>query len=83
MEQKVIGGPEKQGMLVLDLLKAHFDTRHKSHITGSCKNKGFGEETIQRPPKVAVKLLAVDSEQCFECRWKNEEAQCDFCISGS
>ena len=74
---------KKQGMLVLDSLKAHLDTRHKSHITGSCKNTGFAEETIQRPPKVAVQLLAVDSEQCFECRWKNEEAQCDFCISGS
>jgi hypothetical protein len=27
--------------------------------------------------------VALDSKPCFECRWKNEEAQCDFFVSGS
>jgi len=49
-----MGCPEKTGEPGLVFIERPFDNRHKSHITGSCKNTYFGEETIQRPPKVAV-----------------------------
>jgi len=49
-----MGGPEKTGELGLGFIERPFDTRYKNHITGSFKNTCFGEETIQRPPKVAV-----------------------------
>jgi len=83
MEQKDMGGTDQGGNAGLWFTEGPFDTRHKSHITGSYKNTCFGEETIRRPPKVAVQWVAVDSELCFEWRWKNEEAQCDLLVSGS
>ena len=49
-----MGGSEKKGDVCLGFIEGPFDTRYKSHVTGSCKNTCFGEETIQRPPKVAV-----------------------------
>jgi hypothetical protein len=49
-----MGGPEQAGDIGLGLIEGPFDSRHKSHITCSCKNTRFGEETIQRPPKLAV-----------------------------
>jgi len=54
VKQKVKGGLEQTGEAGLKLIYWTFDTRHKSHITGSCKNTCFGEETIQRPVKIAV-----------------------------
>jgi hypothetical protein len=44
----------KTGDAGLGLIEGTSDTRHKSHITGSCKNTCCGEETIQKPPKVAA-----------------------------
>ena len=49
-----MGGPEKTGDTGLGFIEGIFDSRYKSHVTGSCKNTCFGEETIRRPPKVAV-----------------------------
>ena len=46
--------PERTGEHGLRLIYGSFDTRYKSHITGSCKNTCFGEETIRRAVKVAV-----------------------------
>ena len=78
-----MGGPEKTGDIGLVFIEEPFDTRYKSHITGSCKNTCFGKGTFQRPPKVAVQCVAVDSGLCFEWRWQNEEAECDLLVSGS
>ena len=50
-----MGSPEKTGDAGLGFIERTFDTRHKSNIAGSCKSTSFGEETIQRPAKVAVK----------------------------
>jgi hypothetical protein len=54
MEQKVLGGCQNTEDAGLGFIEGTFDNRHKAHFTGSCKNTGFGEETVQRPPKVAV-----------------------------
>ena len=54
VEQKVMGGTEKTGDVGLGFIEGTFNSRHKSHVTDSCKNICFGEETFQRPPKLAV-----------------------------
>jgi hypothetical protein len=32
VQQQAKGAPEKQGMLVLEVFKGHFNTRNKNHI---------------------------------------------------
>jgi len=47
VEQKVEGRPEKTGDIGIVFIEGPFDSRHKSHITGSCRNTCFGEETLK------------------------------------